>query len=400
MRSNVYILVLSLLTVLLTAEEEKSGLEHLNTLRQKSGLMPLQENRRLSKAASSHAHYLVLHQEIGHLEQRNRKGYTGKTPSDRVVYQGYDSKDVMENVAVNAQNGTAAVDELLAAIYHRFVFLNFDKDQIGVGRASTKSAKRTKNAYVYKLGSSKLNALCRRAFIPVRGNLYLKDVCKNSESLIPQELYEKKQKEIKYRNAKVVLHPYPGQKEVKPAFYNEEPDPLPDYDVSGYPVSVEFSDLYYKSIRLKSFRLFDDENREIPMRRILTHANDPHHRLKKTQFALMPIKRLEYETDYKAEFEAVVDGEPYHRSWEFTTRSFEEKLYRITKKDTILNGDSGSTFILYFVPKSRNDLLKSFRATSGVKVSFIDQNTLRVEIPQRLKGKARVKSGGRSVLFK
>lgn len=398
MRSNAVILTVLLLFSLLDAKEE-GGLAYLNTLRQKSGLIPLQENRLLNKAAASHANYLISNQKLGHLEHQENRGYTGKTPAERAVYHGYFSKDVMENIAVNAKSGTEAIDDLFAAIYHRFVFLNFEKDQIGVGRALADRSKRLKNAYVYNLGSSKLNVLCKKTFIPVSGNLYLKDVCINRDALIPQSLYEKKEKEIKSRNTKVVLHPYPGQKEVKPAFYNEEPDPLPDYDVSGYPVSVQFNDRYYHSIELKSFRLFDDQNREITMYRILKHANDPHQRLKKTEFALMPIKRLEYATTYRAEFEAVVDGEPYQRSWEFTTKRFKEKLYRIAKQTTRIDALPGSTLILYFVPRSPHDVLKNYRVTQGLKVSFIDHNTLKVTLPKKIQKEMKLKAGRNIVIF-
>lgn len=399
MRSSTSLLLL-LLSTLLYSGEERGSLDHLNALRKKSGLIPLQENRLLNRAAASHANYLLLHQQVGHLEQYGRSGYTGKTPADRVVYHGYASKDVTENIAVNANNATSAVDDLFAAIYHRFVFLSFDKDQIGVGNAEANSRKHTKNAYVYKLGSSKLNALCQKDFAPVGGVMYLQHACKNSDRLLPKTLHKKKQNEIKSSNAKVVFYPYPGQHEVMSAFYNEVPDPLPDYDVSGYPVSVQFNDLYYTGIKLKSFRLFDEENKEIPMSRILTHANDPHQRLKKMQFALMPIKRLEYATTYRAVFEAEVDGKPYQKSWKFTTRSFREKLYRIEKEKTTLRAEAGSTVILYFVPRSGSDLLRRYRASKGLKVTLIDQNTLKVSIPEQLSGEVSLSGGGRTVWFK
>jgi hypothetical protein len=363
-------------------------------------MIPLQENKLLNRAAISHANYLLLHQQVGHIEQYGRKGYTGKTPADRVVYHGYASKDVTENIAVNVKNATSAVDDLFAAIYHRFVFLSFDKDQIGVGNAEANSRRHIQNAYVYKLGSSKLNALCQKDFIPVGGVMYLQHACKNSDRLLPQILHEKKQNEIRSSNAKIVFYPYSGQHEVMPAFYNEVPDPLPDYDVSGYPVSVQFNERFYSTVRLISFRLFDEENTEIPMSRILTHANDPHQRLKKMQFALMPIRRLEYGTTYRAVFEAEVDGEPYQKSWKFTTRSFKEKLYRIEKEETILRAEVGSTVILYFVPRSGRDLLRRYRASKGLKVTLIDQNTLKVTIPQQLGSEANIMSGGRTVRFK
>ncbi|MDM5271821.1 CAP domain-containing protein [Sulfurovum sp. zt1-1] len=400
MRSNAFILILSLFSVLLNAKEEIRALDYLNTVRQNSGLIPLKENKLLNRAALSHANYLVLQQKLGHIEQYNHKGYTGKTPAERVVYFGYPSKDVMENIAVNTKNGITAIDDLLAAIYHRFVFLSIDKDEIGIGRASTGKFKPIKDAYVFNLGSSKLNALCQKVYVPLNQVIYLQNVCKDGKALIPQALYEENQNEIKSQNTKVVLHPYPGQKEVMTVFYNEEPDPLPDYDVSGYPISVQFNDRYVSSVQLTSFRLFDDKHREIVQNRVFTYENDPQKYLKKTQFALMPLKRLEYATTYRVEFEAEVDGERYQKSWKFTTKRFNDTLYRITNKTTQIDAEPGSTLILYFVPNSHHDVLKGFSATHGLKVSFIDNNTLKVNITDAVVGAASIKAGGRTILFK
>ena len=59
------------------------------------------------------------------------------------------------------------------------------------------------------------------------------------------------------------------------AFYNESPDPLPDYDVSGFPISVEFNDHFIKNVKLKDFRLLNEE-KEVVETRTLDQHNDPH----------------------------------------------------------------------------------------------------------------------------
>lgn len=392
--------LLLFLTVFLAAKEESASLDYLNSLRQNSGMIPLKINNSLTKASAAHANYLVRHQVVGHLQSAGFKEYTGETPTKRVLRFGYPSKDVMENLSVNARSDRASIDDLLAAIYHRFVFLSFDKDEIGMGFASTTKEKLIKEVHVYNLGSSKLRALCRKSFVPVSGVVYIQNACKKDEQLIPSSLYEKNRTEVKYQNPKAVFHPYPGQEEVGTVFYNETPDPLPDYKVSGYPISVQFNDAYYNSVTLKAFRLFDEYGKEVEMNRVLTHATDPHQKLKNTEFALMPIKRLEYGMTYSVDFEARMDGEKYKKSWKFTTKRFPQKLYRIVKTKTDLKLKEGDTVILYFVPQSPNDILTRYRASEGLEIALIDQNTMKVTLKQKLNTSQRIEASGRVVVMR
>lgn len=397
---NFFFFLLFLFYTPLQASEESSALPYLNTIRQNSGLIPLRSKTELQKAATAHAKYLISNQTVGHLEEKGSQNFTGKTPTERVLYYGYPSKDVMENISVNAKNDTASIDDLFAAIYHRFVFLNFDKDEIGMGKASTAKYKKIKRAYVYNLGSSKLRSLCKKSFVPVGGIEYIQNVCIKSDLLIPRRLYEKNRTQIKLKNPAVVLHPYQGQEEVGTVFYNETPDPLPDYKVSGYPVSIQFNDAYVSKVTLKAFHLFDEQGQKIHMSRLLTHESDPHQKLKKTEFALMPMKRLEYGMTYRAEFEALVDGERYKKSWKFTTKGFEEKIYRITQTKTVVDLKENDTVILYFVPGAPNDILRWYKASEGLEISLIDQNTMRVRLYKKLSRSLRVEVEGRVVEFR
>ena len=95
-----------------------------------------------------------------------------------------------------------------------------------------------------------------------------------------------------------------------------------------------------------------------------------------------------------------MDGERYQKSWKFTTKRFNDTLYRITKQTTQIDVKPGSTLILYFVPNSPHDVLNGFSTTHGLKVSFIDNNTLKVNITQAVVGTASIKAGGRTILFK
>jgi len=58
--------------------EEKRTIHYLNTLRKEAGLIPLNVSNILNSAAKNHANYLVKHHKIGHYEDENKIGYTGK----------------------------------------------------------------------------------------------------------------------------------------------------------------------------------------------------------------------------------------------------------------------------------------------------------------------------------
>jgi hypothetical protein len=401
MRSSLKILFISVLFLGLAKAQDANALHYLNDLRHKSGLIPFKSNHILNRAAKAHARYLIRQQINTHYEKRGRRGFVGKTPSDRVVRYGYASQDVMENVSTNTKNAKASVAYLFSAIYHRFAFLNFDKDEIGIGSADSTRKSVIIRAAVYDMGSSRLNSVCKKSFPLKNGSMYMTQVCADNQKMVPLSIYQKSKNEVRQKNAKVVYFPYDGQKDVVPAFYKEFPDPLPGYEVSGYPVSIQFNPIYYeeKKIILKTFKLYDSSGRRLKNTRVLTWKNDPNRRFKKGEFALMPLKRLEYGMTYTALFEAKIDGRKYTKKWSFTTKRFKEKLYRITKTNVTLNVKSGSTIILYFVPRSGNDLFRGYQSRGGIKVSFIDQNTLKVMLPRSISQHTSLKVNKREVRF-
>ena len=371
-----------LCTMSLHAKETQGALEYLNAHREKSGLIKFKPNKKLHKAARSHANYLVRQQRNGHYEKKGWKGYTGKTPSDRVLKAGYASKAVMENVTENAKNYQHSIDILFAAIYHRFVFLNFENDEIGLGTASSSKKRRVTSAYVYNTGSTEITNLCKRSYLMENNTYYVQNMCKDSDKLIPRHLYEKKQNKVRSKNSALVIYPYPNAKNVLPAFYTENPHPLPGYKVSGYPVTVQFNPLFYKKIKLKKFRLYDAKGKRIKKVKILTHKSDKNHRLTKLQFAFMPLKRLEYGTTYRVEFEAVANGKRVKKSWKFTTKKPKGTLHKITNKKTTLKVKRGEKVALYFEPTSKKDILDCISYTDKLHISCVDQNTLLVTIPK------------------
>jgi len=392
------IVVLLLTFITLDAKQNQTAFDYLNSIRQDAGLIKFKPNKKLDKAAASHANYLLRQQKNGHYEKRGWKGYTGKTPSDRVVKAGYASKAVMENVSVNAKTSHKSIDTLFAAIYHRFVFLNFDNDEIGIGSAFTKKKRRITSSFVYNIGSTAIAKLCKKYYPKQNGFFYMQNLCKNSANTVPQSLFQKKQNKIRRKNSKIILFPYLNAKNIPPVFYTENPHPLPGSKVSGYPVSVQFNPAFYKKVKLKKFRLFDAEGKEIKKYKILTHGNDKNHRFTKLQFAFMPLKRLEYGIVYQVEFEAVADGKRIEKSWCFATQKPEGTLYKITKKNTTLKVKRGEKIILYFEPRSKKDVLSKVRHIDKLHISYLDQNTLVVTVPnKRLLRSYTLKTGTRNV---
>jgi hypothetical protein len=373
----------SFFCVNLFAGTQKEGLTYLNTLRTHAGLVKLIPNTHLNKAAKSHAKYLIQNQSHGHYEKKGRYTYTGKTPSKRVTKAGYTSTVVMENLSINTPSQKESIDNLFSAIYHRFVFLNLFMDEIGLGTYKTKKKRRVKQAYVYNLGSSRLSRLCKKSYTMVSGNYYMKDVCKKRSRMIPQSQFNSKKRAIRKKNNAIILYPYVGQQDVYPAFYNESPDPLPRYKVSGFPISVQFNKAFYKKVKLKSFRLYDEKGKEIVKTKILQKNNDPHHLFSKYEFALMPLARLEFSQTYTAIFEAIADGKKIKKKWAFKTRVPKYPLYRISQNKETLHVKSGETIILYMVPSHRKDVLKNYTVRGGMKAVFIDQNTLKITLPKR-----------------
>ena len=340
----------------LEANSETKSLYHLNKIRENAGLIKLKYNESLAKAASSHAQYLIVNQVYGHYEKRDQYAFTGISPADRVIEAGYPSTFVMENLSVNPQSEEKSIDNLFSAIYHRFVFLDFDKDEIGIGSYISQKMRRKQSAYVYNLGSSSISKLCTHNFIMESGKYFIKDICKDKEKMIPRSIFRTTQNSIRRHNANIVLYPYEGQKEIWPAFYREAPDPLPYYDVSGFPISVQFNPLYFKNIKLISFRLFDEKGNALNKTKILQHSNDHNQLFTTHQFALMPLKRLDFSTTYTAEFHAVADGKTIKKRWSFRTVKPKKKLFAITKDHTQIRLKAGEEVIIYIVPTSKRTL--------------------------------------------
>ncbi len=359
--------------------EKSSALSLLNDIREAMGMNALYHNNALARAAEAHARYLVRNRVTSHSEIPGFPGFTGKNPAERALHAGYLSTQVLENLSTKNIDAQSSIDGLLSAIYHRFGFLNVGIDEIGVGVAQDNND-RENTAFVYLMGNSELNALCKAP--PFRGyGQYVYGVCKNKDHKIAFKRFTEAQNYVKEHNPKVVFYPYDGQKDVPPAFYSEIPDPLPDYDVSGFPVSVLFNDFYFKKVSIESFRLYNVKSgKAVNLTRLLSKESDPNARFNHFEFALFPLKRLEYDTTYRAVLVYREKGKRIEHQWQFHTRKPLEPMIRIRKSKETISLKRGKSYWLYFVPLNGHELIRHIEFPEDIHITFIDNNTLRVTL--------------------
>ena len=111
--------------------------------------------------------------------------------------------------------------------------------------------------------------------------------------------------------------------------------------------------------------------------------SDPHHRFSEHQYALFPLERLAYNNTYKVEAVYEHDGENKMLSWEFSTKKTSEKLHVIKENIAHIKLSSKESHILYFKPLNPFDILKNVEFPSSVNITFIDNNTLRIDFLEK-----------------
>ena len=357
--------------------ERMEARTYLNRIREGMNMNTLMQNDRLNSAAQAHADYLVDNNESSHYEIEGYKNFTGIEPFERVFHAGYNASHVSENLSTQHHDAKSSMDGLFSAIYHRFAFLSPGIDEIGVGVTQNEQDS-DKSAFVYVMGNSELNRLC--SFKSFKGTgKYIYKVCKNSEHRIAQKKFSKALAYNKKNNPEIIIYPYSGQEEVPPAFYSENPDPLPDHEVSGFPISIEFNDHFFKEVEVYSFKLFK-KGEELSNVRLMDKYSDPHQRFTEKQYALFPLERLEYDTQYSAEVEYVSNNKTEKLMWTFRTQIPTEKLHIVTQKEESIEIESGNSYIIYFKPLDIHDIVKDIQFPTNVDIQFIDNNALKLTL--------------------
>lgn len=351
---------------------------YLNQLRTAAGMNTLNTNSVLAQAAQNHSHYLASNNVISHDESAGLPGYTGATPSQRVVYAGYFSLTVGEGIA-NGKSANDAIDNLMSAIYHRYALLDFTIDEIGFGYTS---AGITTPIFVHNTGNRALNDLCQTARNSTPSFYYV-NVCEPN-SKVDADKFDAARDAIILQNPTYVLWPPANASDISPAFFEETPDPLADYSVSGYPVSIQFNTGTTGKVVLNSIRLYDvTHGHYVDKTRLLDSNTDPNGNFTPYEFALFPLERLNWSTQYRVEAE-YSDSENKTITWNFTTKTLDSPIVYVNANDTGTSINKNTTTYLYFVPANGLDTLQTFKArypaSATVSLEFYDSNTLRVKI--------------------
>ncbi len=357
-------------------EEKRESLKYLNSIRKRAGMVAFYINDKLEFAAQSHSEYLITNDKIGHFESKGNPKFFGVGPADRALNSGYSTHMVIENISSHSRDYKDSIDGLMSAIYHRFGFLDFQVDEIGIGILQDVQ-NRKKNAYVYNMGIYELDDLCENVTFDGIGK-YVYNVCFDKDKKVDEYLFEKALNANRIHNKRVVVYPVDMQKGVPPAFFDEIPDPLPNHRVSGFPISISFNEYYFKRVKIERFKLFDSEGKEVEETLVYNHITDPNSKFKKFEFALFPLERLAWNSRYHVEVEYTADGKKTHKKWWFKTEELQHPLHVVTTKNSSFEIEEKKPYIFYFEPNSKTDILGDLKYPASLDIEFIDKNTIQL----------------------
>jgi hypothetical protein len=259
------------------------GFNWFNFRRQQIGLAPLTRNPLVERAAQAHSDYQAVNNQITHDEASNRPHFNGVTPFDRLQAAQYifPKSNYAFGEVIRAGRDTSGVlhaEDLITAIYHRFVI--FEPKFLEGGIGSTRGTR----------GSTYFTADFTNARLSEGGLGF----------------------------GSLVTYPFPDQKNLPTVFFSdrEEPDPVPDRNEVGYPVSVHVD--ITSTLQVSSFTI-NPRGGEPLLTKLLTAANDTNISYSSV-VAIIPLDVLGPQTFYDVHFVGAVDGVPVDRFWSFKTR--------------------------------------------------------------------------------
>jgi uncharacterized protein YkwD len=258
------------------------GFNWINYRRTQAGVGALARNNQIDRAAQAHSDYQRLNNTVTHTEQSNKPGFTGATDVERVQAAGYTlvpQYAAGEIIAATANNtGFFMAEELVTAIYHRFVMFEPLFKDMGSGAA------RTNANYVYFT----TNLAATRGYGPG----------------LPSHT--------------IVTWPFNGQTGIQPNFQSdfEEPDPVPDINEVGYPISVHAN--LTETVAVQSFTVRPRGGNTLATR-LLVKGQDANTTMASVA-AIVPLSPLAAKTTYDVSFSGTVGGTAVSKTWSFTTK--------------------------------------------------------------------------------
>jgi uncharacterized protein YkwD len=278
---------------LVTGNIALDGREWINYRRGLVGMATLTQNTNVDRAAQNHSDYQRINNTITHDEVAGKQGFTGVDVAARLAAAGYvfntqASRAYGEVISATGNgSGQYMAEELITAVYHRFVIFEPVFKEIGTGAATTAQG------YNYFTANFTSN--------------------NGFGAGLP--------------SGQVAVWPFNGQVSVPRNFFSdtEMPDPVPDRNEVGYPISVHANiDL---TVRVTSFTVRPRGGAELAVR-LLSKANDIH--TGKSSAAIVPLAPLAANTVYEVSFSGfndliddagtVLSSKAVTRTWSFTTR--------------------------------------------------------------------------------
>ncbi len=373
---------IAFLSATANADAIGAGIDRLNRMRRAAGLPALVSSPRLEAAARAHAAYLRRHRENGHDESPSRPGFSGVSPSDRAAAAGFPAREVGENLSYGQPDIDVSLDALMTGIYHRFGFLDPAIDAVGIATEGREDMPR----YVYELGNHRLAKACASAPSAASGAYYT-GVC-NPDRRLPASTYLGARDATLSTAPALIVWPPSEATDAQPAFYNETPDPLPDREISGNPISVWFNPYWIEQVQVLAFDLYDAKGRRLAETRLLDSGNDPNGHLTDHQFALFPLRRLAWNAEYRAELRYRADGVTKTHRWRFRTRAPENlRVLEINGDRQRLRVASGSRFAIHLTDNTERSGTLTWLANRAANradlvedIHFIDPATLAVTL--------------------
>lgn len=259
------------------------GFNWINYRRSQMGIPILARNPFIDNAALGHSEYQRVNNIVSHEQILGKPGFTGVALSNRLQQASYVFNPAANFAygevisATSSKSGVYMAEELITAIYHRFVIFEPRFKEIGTGSATTASG------YSYFTANFSAN------------NGYGAGVGKGQ----------------------LATWPASGQTGISPNFLSdyELPDPVAGVNEVGYPVSVH-ADIDAR-LEASSFTLHPRGEGNVEVK-LLRHGTDEH--TPQSAAAIVPLAVLRAATTYDVSFAGTVDGMAVSKTWSFTTR--------------------------------------------------------------------------------
>lgn len=274
-----------------TGNTATDGFNWFNFRRRQIGVQAVNRNTVIDTAALGHSIYQRDNDTITHEQTEGRPSFTGRTAGDRLRAAGYaltSNAGFAYGEVISATTDTSgfnAAEDLIAAIYHRFVIFEPMFKEAGAAAASRSGGLTYFTTNFTVLG--------------LTGGL---------------------------AQGNIVHYPVANQTRVPRNFFsdNESPDPVPNANEVGYPVSVHAN--ITEVIEVQSFTITPRGGSPLPAR-LLRRADDA--QTPESAAAIVPLTPLAAGTVYDVRFVGKVSGAGSNnvplstnidRSWSFTTQ--------------------------------------------------------------------------------